>query len=275
MPTDRIPGTPIEKRDTVSRILAALHRRIVGGKLKAGTPLPAERELAAELEVSRFSLREALRVAESQGLVEISRGKRTRVVVDSASSVVAAMDLTLRRGIASPLQLTEARLVVEVEVARRCRRRRRCLSAVLDGRDVGQDPRRSHDCPTHLVSGESHIQKLPAATEPGRQVEGSRVTVPEIDRHVAPHGELGAFLASRFKEMRADHFAWSRVLWDVATIAWLLDPAWVPSELVPSPVVTDQVTWSVDRRRHPIRCASFVHRDPIFRDLFRKLAAAA
>ena len=54
--------------------------------------------------MSRFSLREALRVAESQGLVEISRGKRTRVVVDSASSVVAAMALTLRRGIASPLQ---------------------------------------------------------------------------------------------------------------------------------------------------------------------------
>lgn len=123
MPTDRVHGTPVDKRDTVSRILAALHRRIVGGKLKAGTPLPPERELAAELEVSRFSLREALRVAESQGLVEISRGKRTRVVVDSAASVVAAMDLTLRRGIASPLQLTEARLVVEVEVARRAAER--------------------------------------------------------------------------------------------------------------------------------------------------------
>ena len=100
-------------------------------------------------------------------------------------------------------------------------------------------------------------------------------SVPEIERHVAPHGELGAFLATRFKEMRGDHFAWTRVLWDVVTIAWLLDSSWVPSELVPSPLLTDQCTWSVDRRRHLIRCASFVHRDPIFRDLFRKLAAAA
>lgn len=99
-------------------------------------------------------------------------------------------------------------------------------------------------------------------------------SVPEIERHVAPHGALGAFLAARFKEMRTDHFAWSRVLWDVAAIAYLLDPAWVPTEVVPSPVLTDQLTWSVDRRRHPIRCASFVHRDPIFRDLFQKLAAA-
>ena len=100
--------------DTVLHVLGDLNRRIVGGKLRAGTALSAERELATELGVSRFSLREA----ESQGLVEISRGKRTRVVVDSASSAVAAMDLTLRRGISSLLQLTEARLVVEVEVAR-------------------------------------------------------------------------------------------------------------------------------------------------------------
>ena len=57
-------------------------------------------------------------MAESQRLVEISRGKRTRVVTDSATSAVAAMDLALRRGITSLLQLTEARLVVEVEVAR-------------------------------------------------------------------------------------------------------------------------------------------------------------
>ena len=100
-------------------------------------------------------------------------------------------------------------------------------------------------------------------------------SVPEIERHVEPHGRLGAFLASRFKQSGTDHYAWSRVLWDVATIGYLLDPAWVPADLVPSPVLTDQLTWSVDRRRHLIRCARFVRRDPIFRDLFQKLAAAA
>ena len=33
-------------------------------------------------------------------------------------------------------------------------------------------------------------------------------SVPEIERHVAPHGELGAFLATRFKETRGDHCGW-------------------------------------------------------------------
>lgn len=100
-------------------------------------------------------------------------------------------------------------------------------------------------------------------------------TVPEIERYVEPHGEIGAFLASRFKGYRDDHLGWSKVLWDMATIGYLLEPSWVPTELVPSPIVTDQVTWSVDRRRHQVRCASYVQRDPIFSDLFRKLAAAA
>jgi hypothetical protein len=47
----------------------------------------------------------------------------------------------------------------------------------------------------------------------------------------------------------------------------------VPTDLVHSPILTDQVTWSFDQSRHFIRSANFIHRDPIFRDLFTKLAA--
>jgi purine nucleosidase len=61
------------------------------------------------------------------------------------------------------------------------------------------------------------------------------------------------------------------VIWDISAIAYLLDPSWVPTELVHSPILTDQFTWSVDRSRHLIRSATHVQRDPIFCDLFRKL----
>lgn len=97
-------------------------------------------------------------------------------------------------------------------------------------------------------------------------------TVPEIERYVEPHGEIGAFLAARFKAYHQDHRGWSSVIWDMAAVAFLLDERWVPTVLVSSPIVTDRLTWSVDPRRHPVRCASFVQRDPIFRDLFQKLA---
>ncbi len=43
------------------------------------------------------------------------------------------------------------------------------------------------------------------------------------------------------------------------------------TQLVHSPIVTDQVTWSLDASRHFIRYAYAIQRDPIFKDLFTKL----
>ncbi|MDZ7319786.1 MAG: nucleoside hydrolase [candidate division KSB1 bacterium] len=96
-------------------------------------------------------------------------------------------------------------------------------------------------------------------------------TLPEIEQYVAGRGAIGEYLAETFKACSNDHFAFSRPIWDISAIAWLVNDSWVPSEIVHSPIVTDQVTWSFDQRRHFIRRAFFVKRDPIFRDLFIKL----
>ncbi|MBK5194876.1 MAG: hypothetical protein JJE08_02420 [Proteiniphilum sp.] len=64
---------------------------------------------------------------------------------------------------------------------------------------------------------------------------------------------------------------WSKEIWDVVAVAWLINPSWVHTELVHSPVLTDQVTYSVDRSRHLIRMATSINRDAIFSDLFSKL----
>jgi inosine-uridine nucleoside N-ribohydrolase len=96
-------------------------------------------------------------------------------------------------------------------------------------------------------------------------------TVPEIERYVQGRGAIGDYLTEIFKAYSSEHCAWSKVLWDIATAAYLINDSWVPTELVHSPILTDQLTWSVDRSRHMVRSATFVHRDPIFRDLFRKL----
>lgn len=100
-------------------------------------------------------------------------------------------------------------------------------------------------------------------------------TVPEIERYVEPYGEIGRFLAMRFKEYETDHTGWAKEIWDMAPVAWLLDPDWAPSVLVPTPILTDQVTYSVDRSRHPMRYVTHVKRNPIMRDFIRKLQARA
>lgn len=96
-------------------------------------------------------------------------------------------------------------------------------------------------------------------------------TLPEIERYVKGKGKIGDFLAQRYEECSSDHFGYSRVIWDLAAIAWLINPDFVPAPLIHSPVLTEDVTWSQDSSRHFIRCAHFVKRDAIFKDFFNKL----
>ena len=96
-------------------------------------------------------------------------------------------------------------------------------------------------------------------------------TVAEIERYVQGRGAIGDYLAEIFKSYHADHFAWSKVIWDIACVGYLVNPSWLTTEVVHSPILTDQLTWSVDHSRHMIRFATYVDRDAIFRDLFGKL----
>jgi purine nucleosidase len=96
-------------------------------------------------------------------------------------------------------------------------------------------------------------------------------TMPEIERYVEGQGAIGDYLAKIFREYHAEHFAYSKVIWDISAIAYLINHQWVDTEIVHSPILTDQMTWSFDRSRHFIRNVTFVRRDPIFRDLFTKL----
>ena len=61
----------------------------------------------------------------------------------------------------------------------------------------------------------------------------------------------------------------------MTAVAWLIDDRWLPSDLVHSPIVTDNYTLSFDQSRHLIRTVKFVSRDPIYRDFFTKLKKRA
>ena len=98
-------------------------------------------------------------------------------------------------------------------------------------------------------------------------------TLPELREFIGGASPVGDYLCQIFEEYRPDSFGASSVIWDISTIAWLINPDWTPSDLTHSPLLTSQATWSVDRSRHLARVANFVHRDPIFRDLFGKIRA--
>lgn len=96
-------------------------------------------------------------------------------------------------------------------------------------------------------------------------------TVAELEKHVDGKSDIGTYLTGKVRACGRENVAGSRVIWDVSTIAYLNNPAWVPTNLVHSPILTDQVTWSTDQSRHVIRVATHVDRDLIMTDLFMKI----
>ena len=97
-------------------------------------------------------------------------------------------------------------------------------------------------------------------------------TLPELELNLKGKNDLSNYLYEIVKGYNSQNLvAWSKEIWDVVAIAWLVNPSWVHTNLVNSPILTDQVTYSVDHSSHFIRMATSLNRDAIFRDLFFKL----
>jgi GntR family transcriptional regulator, transcriptional repressor for pyruvate dehydrogenase complex len=111
-------------------VAARLKKRIMAGKLAAGHRLPTEAELCEQFGVSRSTVREALRVLSSQGLVTTSRGVGggTSIARLDHTDVAEMLDanimlLTSMEG-CSVGELLEARDFLEVPAARLAAARR-------------------------------------------------------------------------------------------------------------------------------------------------------
>ncbi|MBU3917356.1 FadR family transcriptional regulator [bacterium] len=102
-------------QDVVEQIQDA----ILGGKLRSGEKLPSERELGEMLGTSRGTLREALRILEQKGLVEIKLGVNGGAVVKEATSeqLSETLALLIRSQSVSLAHLAEFREGVEGIVA--------------------------------------------------------------------------------------------------------------------------------------------------------------
>jgi GntR family transcriptional regulator len=70
-----------------SQLEATLRQLIQSGEVSAGSALPGELELAAELGVSRHTIRHALNALTSEGLLRRERGRGTRVLAALANAV--------------------------------------------------------------------------------------------------------------------------------------------------------------------------------------------
>lgn len=92
-------------------VAARIRERIQEQQLQPGERLPPERELAAALQVSRASLREALIALELGGVIEVRGGSGVYV------SAHAASPAEVPEAGPGPFEVLSARSVIETEVA--------------------------------------------------------------------------------------------------------------------------------------------------------------
>jgi GntR family transcriptional regulator, transcriptional repressor for pyruvate dehydrogenase complex len=107
---------PIERQKIYELIAAQLLRRIGERHLQPGDPLPTERELTQAFGAGRSSVREALRMLESKGVIE-DVGNGSFVVSGYANPMNASLQLLLELDQATMRDVYELRLILECEAA--------------------------------------------------------------------------------------------------------------------------------------------------------------
>ena len=144
------PAGAVRPPKTGELVARRLRRRIVEGSLKPGDHLPTEAALMEHFGVSRPTLREAFRVLESEGLIELRRGARTgaRVTVPGPEAVARPAALLLQLGKATLGDVYQARSAIEPPAARLLaltgdEQRYTALEEALEpARDAVEDPER-------------------------------------------------------------------------------------------------------------------------------------
>lgn len=79
-------------------------------------------------------------------------------------------------------------------------------------------------------------------------------------------------IVKRDEAAESPYQTWSRAIWDVTAVGWLLDGNFMDDKLVPSPIPQYDHHYSFDSGRHFIRYVYCINRDALFEDLFSKLA---
>lgn len=112
-------ATPIRRESVAEMVARRILDLVTQGVLKPGDQLPAERELAQSLNVSRPSLREAIRGLAILGVVRARQGGGVYISELDAHALLAPIQFYLDLGEANVRELYDARMLIESDVARR------------------------------------------------------------------------------------------------------------------------------------------------------------
>ena len=130
---------PVRSPRAFEEIAAQIREHMAQGRLRVGSKLPAERDLAVQFGVSRNTVREALRSLEHAGLIRQQKGAAGGSFVSEGSAEAVGTGLLdmYHLGAIKPEHLTEARIWLESIIVREACRR--ATKAALDALEANID----------------------------------------------------------------------------------------------------------------------------------------
>lgn len=97
------------------------------------------------------------------------------------------------------------------------------------------------------------------------------ISIPELEAYLRGKNKLCDYLTDIVTGYVSDTYCWSKVIWDIGTIACLSIPNCMRMAVVPTPVLTGETTYWMDKARHHMIYVEHIHRDSVFRELFNLL----
>lgn len=105
-------------------------------------------------------------------------------------------------------------------------------------------------------------------------VSAFTVSKAELEYHLLGKNKLCDYLVQNtIEEVKGycDSPVWSRVIWDVTAVAWLVSEEFMNTSIVHSPIPEYDGRYAFDARRHFMKYVYYIDRDKLLRDLFEKL----
>lgn len=110
--------SPIKNTKVYEQVIEQIKQMIADGSLKKGDKLPAERDMVEKFQVSRTSIREALRALEIIGLIETRQGEGNFISSKMENSLFEPLSIMFMLQQSNPVEILELRRANESETAR-------------------------------------------------------------------------------------------------------------------------------------------------------------
>ena len=114
---DAVSVRPTAKRQLPAQRVRERLERLIATELEPGARLPGEAALASDFGVSRLTIREALKMLEGRGLLDVGQGRRAVVCAPNGAAFGSFLSIIMQQDPRGLLELLEVRRALEVQAA--------------------------------------------------------------------------------------------------------------------------------------------------------------